>query len=89
MREWLLGNPDFYPHPQAVVRASRRHSDDKQAEDRRKSMQIARQRSCFYWLIYMLFLRNLMQIARHSKSKRTAIKHAETIKADALWSIRL
>ena len=37
----------------------------------------------------MLFLRKLIQIARHSKSKQTTIKHAETIKADALWIIRL
>ena len=41
MREWLSGNPNFYPHPQAVVRAGRRHSDDKQAKGQRKSMQIA------------------------------------------------
>ena len=89
MREWLSGTPDFHLHLQAVVRASRRHSDEKQAEGRRKSMQIARQRSIDCATIYMQLARNLVHIAGHPKRNCTPSSLAETKKADALWSIRL
>jgi hypothetical protein len=89
MREWLLGNPNFHPHLQAVVRAGRRHSDDKQAEGRRKSKQIARQRSIDCATICMQLARNLVHIAGHPKRNCTPSSLAETKKADALWSIRL